>query len=166
MFISAAKKRKNLEVDCSLSDQIKRVKISTTPGDLRLQKDLKDFDHCDKLEFRCAGEIASVILTFKSIPACCPNTFLIRVPRHYPHHCPQVRCLSRGFHNQFIDCNGNVIHPDLTDNWNAMNSLMDIVRTLEYISAQFSVEIPPQLISNNRCINEPMEVSSNRDRSF
>lgn len=119
----------------NLTDQIKKVKISTTPGDIRLQKDLQDFYNIETIEILNSGEKSCIILNFKNIPPEYPHTYHIRVPKLYPHDPPIVTCLNSGFRNEFIDQRGKITHPNLSGNWTAINSMITVAEILQEISS-------------------------------
>lgn len=127
------------EEENHLSDQIKKVKISTTPGDLRLQKDLQDFQGINSIELLSAGEKSCIILNFTHLPQGYPHTYHIRVPKLYPHDPPIVTCLNHGFISEFIDQTGKVTHPNLGGNWTAINSMINVAEILQEISASIHV---------------------------
>jgi ubiquitin-protein ligase len=125
----------DLSEESSLSEQIKKVRITSTPGDLRLQNDLLDFQLIPSIQLHESQEKSCIVLTLKDVPSQCPNTYHIRVPKLYPHDPPLVTCLNPGFVCQFIDSTGKVHHPALSGNWTAINSLIDVARTLEEVSS-------------------------------
>jgi ubiquitin-protein ligase len=114
-----------------LSDQIKKVRISQTPGDIRLQKDLLDFIGINGVSIQETAEKSCIIITFTNMPFQSPNTYHIRIPKLYPHVPPVVTCLVPGFSSPYFDYNGKIIHPALTDEWTAINSLYDVAQILQ-----------------------------------
>jgi ubiquitin-protein ligase len=124
-----------IEEECHLTEQIKKFRITSTPGDLRLQNDILDFQKIPSIRIETI-EKSCIVLTFTDIPPDCPHSFHIRVPKLYPHDPPQVTCLNPGFLCQHIDANGKVHHPALGGNWTAINSLVDVAQILQEISSK------------------------------
>lgn len=125
------------EEECHLTEQIKKVRITTTPGDLRLQKDILDIQKIEHLGIRIqeSPEKSCIILTFTDMPPSCPHSYHIRVPKFFPHDPPQVTCMNPEYHCQYIEPSGRVHHPALGGSWTAINSLMDVVQILQEISS-------------------------------
>jgi ubiquitin-protein ligase len=120
-----------------LTEQIKKFRITSTPGDLRLQNDILDFQKIQQQTIRIqeSNEKSCIILTFIDMPPNCPHSYHIRVPKLYPHDPPQVTCMDPGFPCQYIDPNGKVHHPALGGSWTAINSLVDVAQILQEISS-------------------------------
>ena len=124
-------KRKNYDANI-LSEQIKRFRITVSPGELRMQRDLNDLADAEGLDFSYPGEPASVVI-ISDLQINCPNRFLLRVPRYYPHEKPKVRCLDLGFSHEYISLDGNITHPLLTSEWSAVYTVSDVIRAIQTI---------------------------------
>ena len=139
---STASKRKsdNDKVSACLSEQIKRCRISVTPGELRLRKDISAITNLRGVEFDYPNSPSSLIIRFTStdLSSLCPKSFHVTVPRFYPHDLPIVKCLDSGFHNEFLDADGIVRHINLAERWTALNNLADILNTLESVRQSFT----------------------------
>jgi hypothetical protein len=135
----------------SLEENIKRCRISNTPGELRfifflffrkfrriklsffyvrrLQKDIKELRDMIGIRIESTIDPATIIIFFESNDL--PNKFSVNVTRYYPHAHPIVVCLSPrppGCH--FIDNNGLVIHSSLMECWSAVHSLRNVVEVI------------------------------------
>eukprot|EP01041_Mallomonas_annulata_P010516 gene10516-21930_t len=132
-------KRKPLDdiESCSLSDQIKRFRITVTPGELRMQKDLKSIQDVNGISFDYFDHGSCVVIRFKETCRFCPQTFQITIPRFYPHDKPIVRSLDKGFFNEYIDMEGKINHVNFGANWTAICSISDIIATLQHVRISF-----------------------------
>lgn len=79
-----------------------------------------------------------------------PSKFYISVPRYYPHHPPQIRCLDQKFRGSpFFDKDGVVHHPELEERWTPIMSLHNVVQSLLEIRLCFaSSSHSPAMIMN------------------
>lgn len=147
LFTSSRSKRKaddngeaSSDEEMSITEDIKKVRISTTPGLLRAQKDVKDFNdfyHGDcPVDLRVYHGEQEILCQFKALPPSCPNTFRISIPRFYPHSHPIVHCVSDiGSGSRFINSQtGLCSHINLGDGWTATMTLSDVVGTLEQVA--------------------------------
>jgi ubiquitin-protein ligase len=143
------KKRSSAESNASsLSEDIKRFRISETfPGDIRIQKEIQDLESLEGIRIQYSDHCTTI--AFLNMPLNCPNKFSMIIPRYYPHYPPQVRCLSHGFENMYIQSSGLISHPDVEINWTALDTLTKILNILHSICVSF---IP---IDNN---HDAMEV--------
>lgn len=107
----------------------------------RLKKDLQEMQGLKEL--RLAVELtdnpASVILNFDvSDDDSIPSSFLVEVPRYYPHSRPVVTCLQEKFRNTtYIGSTREVLHSLLWENWSAIGSLRTVVDILLQIIATY-----------------------------
>mgnify|MGYP000193211741 CR=1 FL=1 len=160
------KRKKPTETDSQatcLAEQIKRFRISVTPGELRLQKDLQGIGSFHNINFEFPQGPSSVAVNFIDNTNICPSRFLVTVPRYYPHNKPILKCLDTIYKNQFILDNYNITHP-IIDEWTAMKSLQDIIECLQFIRATFINQSCPHIASNNlvpliRMDNSPCKIS-------
>jgi len=142
----------------------KRVRISRSPGELRLAKDvetlqsLQDTHHLRftfsevegshglHISFASSDQLRSLDVEGSEFTggggsgelAVCPSRFLLQVPRFFPHGEPQVRCLDRDFGCRYIAGDGRVGHPRLQEGeegWSAIHGLAEIVECLQDIRA-------------------------------
>jgi ubiquitin-protein ligase len=131
--------------EISITEEIKKVRISTTAGLLRAQRDVKEFN--DTCASQSGNEKKTVELTichgqqeiycqFKTLPLSCPSLFRISIPRFYPHSQPTVYCVHAHDNcSSFIDpATGRCSHTNLEDGWVATMTLMDVVAILEQIA--------------------------------
>ncbi|KAJ1403315.1 hypothetical protein B484DRAFT_457573 [Ochromonadaceae sp. CCMP2298] len=123
-------KRKAADDQSSLEDTIKRFRITNTPGEIRLSKDLKDVAGLPGVQFILTDHPASVVVQFsaeKRVPA----RFLVEVSRYYPHNSPTVLCLESGFDSHLI-VGGEVTHANLIG-WSAIGTLGTVLGILEEV---------------------------------
>lgn len=90
--------------------------------------------------FESSGSHNSVIVCFRNIDKCTPrsiplpSTFLIEVPKYYPHERPVVKCLDGGVRSPFIsEQTGLVIHSQLCELWVATFSLSEVLSVLKSV---------------------------------
>lgn len=126
------------ESSISLSEQIKRFRITVTPGELRMQKDLTDLNNATGIEFEDLSQPATIVVRFTDTLTACPNRFQIKVPRFYPHENPIVLCLDTGYRNKFINADGLLSHPSLGRDWTALGTLTTVLCILQNIRICFS----------------------------
>lgn len=113
----------------------------------RLKKDLQEMQGLKEL--RLAVELtdnpASVILNFDvSDDDSIPSSFLVEVPRYYPHSRPVVTCLQEKFRNTtYIGSTREVLHSLLCENWSAIGSLRTVVDILLQIMATYYHDYGP-----------------------
>eukprot|EP01038_Epipyxis_sp_PR26KG_P008438 gene8438-11415_t len=138
----------NSQVD--LVEKIKRCRITNTPGELRLQKDVQELNE-DGVNIKFSVNPASIIITFdksgEEDDFYLPSSFSVEVPKYYPHSAPQIKCLDNQIYqtSSYINVNGDVIHIGLNQNWNALCSLRNVVEILKHIRASFLESTIPQL---------------------
>mmetsp|Transcript_7694 Transcript_7694/g.12976 ORF Transcript_7694/g.12976 Transcript_7694/m.12976 type:complete len:249 (-) Transcript_7694:247-993(-) len=127
--------------EISITEDIKKVRISTTPGLLRAQKDVKDFNDSYQsgvcpVDLRVYHGEQEIFCEFKALPLSCPSIFRISIPRFYPHSRPIVHCISdTGGSSRFINSqSGLCSHTNLEDGWMATMTLSDVVGTLEQVA--------------------------------
>ena len=129
--------------EVSITEEIKKVRISTTPGLLRAHKDVKDFNGMFELH-NCPAELKTlhgeeaILCVLNDLPMWCPNVFRIAIPRFYPHHRPVVHCMCQktgGWQSRHISVDsGERIHPDLEHNWLATMTLANVVAVIAKIA--------------------------------
>lgn len=140
---------------CAVSEQIKRFRISTTPGEIRLQKDLIEIRDLQHVVLEYGDDPSNVILHYKyDSCALCPNRFSISIKRFYPHDAPVVVCLDTGFTSPFITASGLVIHRALLEDWSALSSLATIIDSVQQIR---------QVFQNSNLYLDAMETDSGSD---
>ena len=111
-----------------MTEQIKRFRITNTPGELRLQKDMKELSGRTDVQFHYPEEPGSVVLTFQSHPLYLyvPAVFRVNVPRFYPHNAPTVQCLDEEYSATgtvtcpYILPTGELLHEGLGEAWSAI----------------------------------------------
>jgi len=131
-------------------DQAKRLRISKSPGEIRLSKDILEIvkqEYFPIPVIMTPGELPTqLFLSFEGggggggvgYSACysesIPSEFHITVDRYYPHHPPIVTCLDANYRRDmyFIDIDGSVRHPCLLEeNWSALMTLSNVVQWLQ-----------------------------------
>jgi ubiquitin-protein ligase len=144
-FASSGKRKQQWETQdthsiSNLEETIKRVKISCTPGEIRLGKDIKELKDLEGIHIELTENPASVIIIFdpmghsiNSFDCIVPSRFRIEVSRYYPHTHPKVTCLDTGCQNLFIANSGLVTHVQLTENWSPIGSLLTVIDVLRGI---------------------------------
>lgn len=151
-------KRKNTVVDEDpISEQIKRCRISCSPGELRLQKDITEVRQLEGIRIEYTEYSSNAFIAFTDNKEDCPNNFLVTVSRFYPHTKPLVRVLDNGYVSTYISQAGEVIHEGLTDQWTAIGSLATVVHILRQVrefynpnnSRQSPMMITPQQSSES-----------------
>jgi ubiquitin-protein ligase len=127
--------------DGELSESIKRCRINTTPGQLRLHSDVHECVAAQPADVRIegTGDPMQIILHFTD-NGVGPNTFSYTVPRYYPHQRPFIRCVSpcRGGSSIYISSTGEVIHNDIQNGWTGVHSLstaIQVLRRIRYCTA-------------------------------
>eukprot|EP01031_Cornospumella_fuschlensis_P035305 gene35305-42778_t len=129
-----------------LEGQVKKCKISCTPGELRLSKDVasierspqpKDFvvEPCDRPN---SVTIKFIHPTYSetSSSGAVEWKFLVEVPKYYPHDPPKVKfvgmphTVSNGA--RFINIADEVQHPLLFGCWNATSCLKTVIDLLRH----------------------------------
>ncbi len=119
-----------------LSEQIKKCRITVTAGELRMQKDLNAIKDYKSIIFEFGSK--SIIINFcDKYHSPCPDHFQIIIPNYYPHDKPIIKCLDMNYYNEFILQNGNVLHPNIELNWNALCTLDNIIDTIQIIRMSF-----------------------------
>ena len=111
-----------------MTEQIKRFRITNTPGELRLQKDMKEMSGRTDVNFQYPEEPGSVVLIFPTHPLYLhiPAVFRVSVPRFYPHNAPNVHCLDEKFSAagsvtcSYILPTGELLHEGLGEAWSAI----------------------------------------------
>lgn len=134
------RKRSTDDSTTKLSEEIKKFRITVkSPGELRFQKELKSYDDDNSLKFYHSD--THTVLEFLNLPYGCPHLFSIMIPKYYPHYPPQIKCLYVPMSNSYnyIEPNGDVTHPDITDNWTALDSFEKIVQTLYSLALSYNL---------------------------
>ncbi len=64
-----------------------------------------------------------------------PNSlYSYSVSKRYPYICPQIKCLSiQQFASTFIDIDGLVVHPDVSEKWSGLSTLYNAIEILSFI---------------------------------
>ena len=120
-----------------LSDYIKRCRINTTPGQLRLNSDVKDLQaNVPSVVVETTDDPMQVIVRFLDGPPE-PSAFSFTVSRFYPHERPLVRCISpfSPVDCQWFASDGSVLHPELQAGWTGIHTLSSAVTVLERVRA-------------------------------
>ncbi|KAJ1416772.1 hypothetical protein B484DRAFT_454192 [Ochromonadaceae sp. CCMP2298] len=132
-------KRKAAEDDHnSLEDTIKRFRITNTPGEIRLSKDLKDVTGLSGVQFILTDHPASVVVQFGAAEEHrVPARFLVEVSRYYPHNSPTIQCLESGFDSHVIGTGGEVMHVHLNYGWSAIGTLGTVLQILEEVRSLY-----------------------------
>ena len=130
------------ELDSALEEGLskKSPRAMTTPGTLRLMKDLEELESNATviLEQNDGPNIVSMEYHVdQGFRGRCPNRFEVTVPKMYPHDPPVVRCIDDGFSCRFIDQKGVVMHQGLRNNWTAICTLGHVVQILQSIRSLF-----------------------------
>lgn len=121
-------KRRGLDSEDELSASVKRCRIATTPGQLRL--------HSDVIEL-IAACVANVQIEKTDDPMCVlvhmsedggqrdNISFSYTVSKFYPHQRPNIRCISKisPSRSSFLSHNEEVLHRELHDGWSGICSL-------------------------------------------
>jgi ubiquitin-protein ligase len=122
----------------AVSSMIKRFRISTTPGEIRLQKDLQELRELQHVTLEYGDDPSNVILQFKAdASAHCPNRFSITVKRFYPHDPPLILCLDAGFTSPFISEARVVQHRALSAEWSALGSVSTILHAVQQVREEY-----------------------------
>ena len=155
--------------------EAKKVRSTTTPGTLRLMKDIECLENDDSIVLELGEEPGKVTVEYRvdqSFASQCPNRFEVTVLKRYPHEAPLVCCLDQGFACRFIHDSGTVVHPAFGEEWNAICSLTNVVEALQAIRGMFlglersstlSSQLfalppgPPPALSRSRSIGEGEE---------
>ena len=128
------------ELDLEEHSGEKKVKITPTPGILRLMKDIEALENEPNILLELCEEKNRVKLEYRVDQERImhsPNRFEIFVAKRYPHEAPTVRCIDSGFVCRFIDEEGIVLHPYLREEWTAIFSLTNVVEAVQQIRVLF-----------------------------
>ncbi len=144
----------------TLEGQIKRVRITYTPGELRsvvkretclywtyvassllrLAKDIQEVSRLIDVSAQITEipSIASISFPNPENEAI-PSKFLITVPKFYPHNAPIVQCLDYGVlpFSSYFDENGRLNHRIISD-WRAVYSLLTVIQSLRELREVYS----------------------------
>ena len=122
------------------SKTMKRVRITNSPGRIRLRKDLAEIGEQYGVSISSCPDEASVLVDFvNATGASTPRQFIITVPHYYPHVKPVVKCLDYMGGSAYIATDGEVIHDVIGENWTALLSLRDIVGVLMSIRTDYNI---------------------------
>eukprot|EP00742_Colponemidia_sp_Colp-10_P007917 GILJ01008542.1.p1 GENE.GILJ01008542.1~~GILJ01008542.1.p1 ORF type:complete len:327 (+),score=26.39 GILJ01008542.1:167-1147(+) len=118
---------------------MKKVRLTTTMGELRLQKDLQDLAevaYCSRIVSK-PGPLHVVIELHVAEGPLSENilTLNLRVDRHYPHEPPEVFCDCKLSHPCLV--NGRVVLPILSDYW---SPIYDIKTVIYHISEMLKLD--------------------------
>lgn len=116
----------------SLEGDLKKVRISYTPGQLRLLKDIEEAKQKFQLKV-LQGESPSTCVLHLILSDGREVRFQMTVPRYYPHNAPVVRCLDFYHILPFLDNNGIVVHRGLNEDWNAICSIDNVIQILQVV---------------------------------
>jgi len=99
-----------------------------------LGKDLQEIQGLKTLTVKLTDNPASIILNFNVDDDSIPSSFLVEVPRYYPHSRPNVTCLQEKFRNtRYIGSSREVMHSILREEWSAIGSIRTVIDTLNQI---------------------------------
>lgn len=137
-----SKKKRSLEEDPAEFEgsELKKGRATTTPGTLRLIKDMEDLENNASIVLEQPDEPCRVTVEYRVDPGIsgrCPNRFEVTAPKRYPHDAPLVRCIDKGYACRFIDETGTVIHSGLREDWTAICTLGSVVQILQSIRGLF-----------------------------
>lgn len=131
-------------LDDELETETKKLRISGTPGELSLLKEINAFkaNGPEKvvLQRGARAMFATVIFTGPPVEQFCPKRFSIEVGKHYPHEPPSVRVVEAEYFGTrpIIDMEGIISHKTLRSNtWNALLCMKDVVSLLGEVRASF-----------------------------
>jgi ubiquitin-protein ligase len=131
-------------LDDQLETETKKLRISGSPGELSLLKEIDDFkaNGSEKvvLQRGARAMFAMIIFTGPPVEQFCPKLFSIEVGKHYPHDPPSVRVVEAEYFGTkpIIDMEGMISHTTLSsDTWNALLCMKDVVSLLGEVRASF-----------------------------
>jgi len=141
-----------------LQVETKRLKMSKTPGEIALARDVGDMAGAAGLIISINDENSrEAYIEFVAqcgIQICCPCRFSVLVPSYYPHNVPVVVCQDEAFveawshSSDYVDSKGIVQHPLFHQiNWTALCSLKDIVIALSEIRTAMHLCSGPSCVS-------------------
>ena len=128
--------------DCTgniLSEQTKRLKLTNTPGELRLQKDVYSLRNVPGIQITPSSiSNSEIYLNFQDelVGLKCPSRFLVAARKYYPHSAPNIQCLDEGYYCEFIDKDGILLEAIVERNWTALCSLSDVLNILNGLRQQ------------------------------
>lgn len=136
LTVMMLKRKHGTEGEDDLSESIKRCRIHTTPGQLRLQSDVNALlsMNLPDLQLDSTDDPMQILIRFcDGAPE--PCTFSYTVSKHYPHHKPSVRCLSVfcPSSSDYISADGEVLHHGLHGGWTVIHSLATAVNILRFM---------------------------------
>lgn len=131
------------DISTQVSEQIKRCRITSTPGELRLKRDLSDYDGSKHILYRFTDEPNSVVVSFNDyLTQYTPSYYLVIVPRYYPHEPPTVSLVDSTYKKDtsvnmqyvstYFDSNSGVLnHRSLQPStWRATNDMHTVLDAL------------------------------------
>jgi hypothetical protein len=129
-----------------LETGIKRCRVSSSPGLLRLKNDIRDFPplmHNFVLLEETSDTMSILIRFLDDIPL---GIYRYSVAKRYPHERPVIQCLSRldiATGVSFLTKNGVVTLPEVNIEWTGMSTLADAVSAIARarIAAQASPDV-------------------------
>ena len=119
-----------------LLEKTKRLKLTNTPGELRLQKDVNALRGVSGIRITPSNTSNSeyfVNFHDELVGLRCPSRFLVAAKKFYPHTAPNIQCLEDGFIGDFIGHDGKLVEGLIEQNWTALCSLSDALDILNKI---------------------------------
>jgi hypothetical protein len=125
-----------------VSDEIKKFRITVSPGEIRLQKDVAELGQPPGIELSPADRASAVIVRFVDHRAgASPSLFLVAVGKFYPHQAPRIHCLEQGYASPLVREDGFVTHPFFGRDWMPMYTLGDMIGVLHRIRMMYTGEV-------------------------
>ena len=123
---------------------IKRCRIYTTPGQLRLLTDIQEVEDGDPdVTIEMTDDPVSINIHFINTPTG-PVTFSYTVPKFYPHQPPVIRRLLPTTTNGSLYApDGKLLHHKLNENWSVVDSLrtsLSILRDVLHLTTGCTTE--------------------------
>eukprot|EP00736_Rhodelphis_marinus_P001067 Rmarinus@m.5472 len=122
------------------------VKVKTTPGRIRAQKDVAELQDSEsvKIEFIDPNDIMKFRVTIKPMEGHYKGgvfDFTVTVSDQYPHEAPKVKCEKKVYHPN-IDYDGNVCLNILREDWKPVLSLNAVLIGLQHLFLEPNAEDP------------------------
>ena len=117
----------------SLEVGLKKVRISYTPGQLRLHKDMEVMKNKFRLQIT-AGTNSSSCIVHLPLSGEKFVRYLIEVPRYYPHSPPIVKCLDYSMIGNAVDNTGRVMERSINEEWTAICSIETVLQALNNVN--------------------------------
>lgn len=114
-----------------LTSELKRFKLSSTPGEIRFRTDVQELFAIDCIQV-LEESSRSIVMLFQDNDIV-PSAFQVSVSKYYPHVPPEIICLD--YNNQVI-----LNHPTLLQ-WSAIFTMRQVFEMIVNIRSNFTDDV-------------------------